>query len=307
MKRKFSATLLWVCAAGWLASAQAPTPATRKAPAPPAPIGVAAPTQIFRRLLAMTDAEREQFLAQKGTNVQAFLRGKVQEYLALSQSEREARLQALELRAYMLPLMKMPAVSRQAHLESIPADRRKDVEQRLRLWDIMPPPLKNDVLQNETAIRIFVQSRASGTPENPAGLTPQQRDEYEAWKALPPERREHMIAHFDTFFGLDPNKQRRTLGILSDTERARLQPTLAALDGMTKTQREEVVEGFKKFKGLSPSEQHEFLRTAARWQAMTEKERDLWRHLAVQLRNTPPPPMPPPRAMAPGVVLATNR
>jgi hypothetical protein len=71
------------------------------------------------------------------------------------------------------------------------------------------------------------------------------------------------------------------------------------------TKRELAVKGLMKFKALSPSEQQEFMRTATRWQNMTEKERELWR----QITSPPmPPPIPPrPQARPPKPSLATNQ
>ena len=87
------------------------------APNPPAVSMNNAATELWRRVLAMTESDREAFITSKPAAAQDYLRGKVKEYLALSPADREARLRGLEMRAMMLPLMKMPYSTRLQYLQ----------------------------------------------------------------------------------------------------------------------------------------------------------------------------------------------
>ena len=307
---RISCTLLLFFTGVTFVFAQAPTPAS--IPHPPLTAGTSA-TALFRRLLAMTPQEREAFLAEKFPDRQSYLRGRVQEYLALSPEEREQRLQALEIRAVMLPLMRIPSSSRAQYIEALPATNRAVIQQRLSTWDILPPPLQQDVLSNETAIRYFLQLQKPGASKEEVlvGVSPERRQQLELelarLSALTQEQRDQMVRNFERFFGDDPKQREKSIQSLSESERALVEPTLVRFGSMQPGERESALEGFKKFKALTSDEQKDFLRNAARWQDMTEKERQLWRQLVIKARITPPipPPIPPPqphRIPSPGAV-----
>jgi hypothetical protein len=221
--------------------------------------------------------------------------------MALPESEREARLVALELRATMLPLMKMPAGVRAQQLQMLPDRKRREIEQRLLTWDILPPPLQKDVLENETVVRLFVESQQSGASREQllAEMSPQRREEMQRkladWDNMQSERQDQIFASVQRFFELDEKTRSRTLAALSEGDRAKLMPTLSAFDRMPKDQRERALDGFKRFKQLSPTDQQEFLRTAQRWEAMKEADKRLWRRIVASMRNSSPlsPPYPP--------------
>jgi hypothetical protein len=291
--KTFSLIALFVFVVVSGASAQ-----TNQPPLPP-PSNSAA--DLWRRVLAMTEQEREAFITSKPVTAQPYLRGKVREYLALTASERESRLVALELRATMLPLMKMSPKARAEHLQQLPERKRREFEQRLLTWDILPPPLKKDVLENETVVRLFVESQQSGASREQllAEMSPQRREEMQRkldeWDNMQVERQEQIFASVHRFFELDEKNRSRTLAALSDVDRAKLMPTLSAFDRMPKEQRELALDGFKRFKQLSPTDQQEFIRTAQRWEAMKEADKRLWRKIVGSLRNSalPTPPFPP--------------
>jgi hypothetical protein len=277
-------------------------PAPRSAPIPPATAAATAATDLWRRVLAMNAEQREEFIQSKPASAQVYLRSKVREYLALSPAEQEARLAALELRSMMLSLMKLSAPVRAQQLQALSAVKRKEVERRLLTWDILPPPLQKDVLENETVVRLFIESRQSGASREQllADMPPQRRQEVEkkleAWDSMTGEKQDQVFASVERFFELDEKTRSRTLGELSDRDRARLMPTLSAFDRMPKEQRDRALEGFRRFKQLSAAEQQEFVRTAQRWEAMKESDKRLWRQIVISLRSAPMPPPPTPPA-----------
>ncbi len=284
---------LFLFASVCLTLAQIPAPAM-----PPLPSITNTPAQGFRKLLAMNETEREQFIGARAKGTQPFLRAKVQEYLALSVEDREVRLQMLELRSLMLPLMSTPEPLRTAQVQMLPPDKRKIVEDRLRTWTILPPPLAQDVLKNELAARFFLDAQTStNSAALLSSMSPQQRTDWEKrmadFNALPAQRREIAVQNVERYFGLDARKRDETLNALSGRERAMITTNLARLGNLTPTERSEAVDGLKKFKGLSAADQQEFLRSATRWQAMNEKDRRLWREIVARTRPTISPPMPP--------------
>ncbi len=269
-------------------------------PKPPSIPNAAAPTEVFRKLLAMGEAERASFIAAKPEASQQILRAKVKEYLTLAPAAREARLQSLELRWYMLPLMKLPGAERARAMTALPEDKRSLVEPRLRTWDILPPPLKLEVLENESVVRFFVQAQESGTSHEELlrTLSPAQRAQMESdfgrWTNVPPARRERMFANVDRFFGqLDPKARTKTLRKLDEPERAQMQRTLKTFEGLPEAQRQRLVDGFKKFKDLAPADRQAFLKSADQWQTMSDKDRQLWRLIINQTRRPPALPIPP--------------
>lgn len=268
-------------------------------PPPPIPQTITnSPVAVFRRLLAMNESERGQFIGARPVEAQAYLRAKVQEYLALSPADREARLQSLELRALLLPLMKMSEAQRASQIELLPPDKRKLVEERLRTWAVLPPPLAKDVLENEAAVRFFLHSQSSSEREAMlSSMSPQQRSDLqrniERLDALSPARREMAVRNVERYFAFDSKQREQTLSALSDQERALVTNALARLSTLPPDERGQAVEGLRKFKGLSLADQQQFLRSAQRWQSMPEKERQLWRELVARTRLTPPPPLPP--------------
>ncbi len=67
-----------------------------------------------------------------------------------------------------------------------------------------------------------------------------------------------------------------------------------AFDRLPPAQRAQCINSFSKFATMAPGERIQFLKNAARWDAMTSHERQLWRELVHTLPPLPPglPPMP---------------
>jgi hypothetical protein len=191
----------------------------------------------------------------------------------------------------------MPEAERAQRLERIPPEMRKLVEQRLEIWTILPPPLAQEVLDNEPVARIFVLSRKA-TPadlkEVLQDMPPSRRRELEAgiarWQEMPEHQRSQICSQFSQFFDLTPEEKERALDTLSDAERRQMEKTLQEFEKLPKNQRELCIQSFQKFAGMSLAERELFLKNAKRWNEMLPTERQLWRELVVQVPNYPPPP-----------------
>src|SRR5262245_46917483 len=127
----------WPCAAllATLASAAAQPALPQTPPLPPSPV------QQFREWLSLSGAERENAVADWQPEKRQVLLAKLKAYEALPASERERRLQMLELRWHLRPLMAMKPEERTDALALVPALLRAIVQERLKHWDSLNPQL----------------------------------------------------------------------------------------------------------------------------------------------------------------------
>jgi hypothetical protein len=253
----------------------------------------------FRDLLAMTPRERENFLTNKPPEIRERILEKVHEYLALDPNERELRLRATELRWYLMPLLRDASTNRAARLAQVPDDIRGLVKARLMQWEILPPPLQKEFLENERTLGYFshvdaTNNLAAGDWHRGPSDSGQSR-----WNALTEDERRRITAQFNQFFQLTSAEKEKTLNTLSGAERAQMQKTLAVFDTLPPQQRAQCIHAFTKFAGMSTQERAEFLKSAERWAQMPAAERKAWRDLVAHVPQWPPlppalmPPMPP--------------
>ena len=196
--------------------------------------------------------------------------------------------------------MKMKPAERARRLAFIPPPDRDLITQRLSSWDILPPPLQKDVLENQTVIRLFVQPAPSSPRPALNDLTAGQQSELQGqldrWNQLPAVRRDQILASFNKFFDLRPEEKSKALANLTAVEQAQMAKTLSQFGTLPKEDRAQAMEGFKKFAQLTPAERAAFLKTAERWRTMSEKDRETWRKIVARLQAGPPagqPPFPP--------------
>ncbi len=265
------------------------------------------PVLFFRRLLPLPEAEREKQLAAKPEWQRKVLRDKLEEYALLPAEEREARLQVLQLRFYLLPLMKLPPAARSNHLARIPGEWRFIVDERLTEWDLLPISLQREVLESETTRYYFVRLERGTQVERKAILArfpPQKRQEMERglqqWLSVPAGQRSKFFARLDRFLEMTPGEKERILGVFSDEERLQMQKTLEAFQSLSKDQREHCQIAFQKFSAMSAAERELFFANVERWREMSAEERQTWRDLVSALPPMPPgfvaqslPPLPP--------------
>ena len=261
---------------------------------------VRSPVDVFRELLAMDADQRDDFLADRPSEDQKRILAKIREYESLKPDQRELRLRVTELRWYLLPLMSTSPATRQAQLGLIPALDRKLVEDRLGVWDILPPELKKELLENEAAIRYFTEL-ASSTEEQKQkileGLSPARRAKLEEgisqWQNLPKSQRQRIAARFNQFFDLTSEEKQKALNTLSQPERRQIEKTLQTFGHLSAAQRAQCIRSFEKFASLSLEERQQFLKNAERWKLMTPDQRQAWRDVVTKLSSQPPlPPLP---------------
>jgi hypothetical protein len=247
----------------------------RAVPAPPLLPPIKSPVDSFRALLLMPTAEQQKLLAARPPEIRERILQKIREYRSLTSEERELRLQATELRWYLVPLLSVPATNRAARLALIPQPTRDLVEARLQHWTLLPPPLRQVLLTNEQALAYLTYG--GGVAKTPSSPT----------ETL----RRKMQQTVERFFELTQKEKEKTLGNFSEIERQQMEKSLAAFEELTPAQRGRCVRSYTRFATLSPEERHEFLKNAERWSQMTLTEREAWRELVSRARILPPLPI----------------
>jgi hypothetical protein len=245
----------------------------------PAALSAPSPVAFFRKLLQGTPNERTRLLAGRTVVSRNRLLDRVREYEALDPEERELRLQATELRWYLVSLMQTPINARTNLLAKVPENLLPLVESRLMLWDIFPPPMQRQYLTNESRLRYFAQTGRSIATNAQA---------------------EKLAEQFENFFFIKPEEKQRILKILPEPERAQMERTLTDFDKLPTAQREICERNYAKFAGMSATERADFLKNAESWSKMSPEERQTWRDLVARAPIMPPlPPLP---IMPPGLV-----
>ena len=271
------------------------------------------PVTIFRQLLAMTAKERQNYLTNRPPEARDRIMAKVREYLALGPDERELRLNATELRWYLLPLLRESPTNRDSRLAQVPDNLRDLAKSRLEQWDALSPQSRQEFLDNERTLEYF--SLMNSTNAAPVtGIQHGPTDAEQArWQALSEDERRNISAQFNRFFDLTQVEKQKTLSTLSDAERAQMEKTLQSFDKLPLAQRAQCIRAFKQFAGMSPADRTEFLKSAERWSQLPPKERQAWRDLVAQVPLWPPlptvnitPPLPPPVPPRLHPTVATN-
>lgn len=302
----------------WVALALAGVPAAvmaGEAPVqlPALPPTTRSPVEYFLEILTAPPARREELLAGKSTEARQMIRDRVVEFERLSLPERERKLVQLRLaqfRLHLRPLLEAQLEARPALLERAPAGDRPLLEARLQAWDALSPEVRQQVLESERTLSFFVRHEsadprrlAETLASTPATSRADVEAQFRRWSALAPEERESRTRNFQRFFDLTPAERARTLVRIPESERVVMERVLQRFADLPPDQRDRVVQGFEKFTGLDAAEREEFLRNAARWQAMTPAERTAWRRLVLGVPALPP--LPPTSRSVPAAL--TNR
>ena len=253
------------------------------------------PVEYFRGLLGMSPADRERALAGKSPAARKVILAKLQEYEAMPQPIREARLCQTELHWELSDLMKLAPGIRTNRLKEVSPLYRPMLEGLLRQWDAVPAATQKALMEKQSFISVYL--RVQGSPaavqqEILDKLPPERRarwaQEMDRWQGLPERERADLCAQFQRFCSMSGAEQRETVGPLSDAERQEMEKALQAFDQMPPAQRTQCINSFQKFATMPPDERSQFLKNAARWEAMTLHERQLWRELVHALPPTPP-------------------
>ena len=280
------------------------------------------PVAFVRELLTMTPGERRQALSNRPPEIKNRILAKVREYESLKPDERELRLRATELQWYLQPLMSLAPTNRAIRLGMMPDEMRRLVEERLSRWDLLPPPMQEELLNNEMTARYFTQLETATEEQKQkilGQISPERRAKLEAgldrWRGLSDEWRKKTLESFNAFFELTPVEKQKALSSLSEAEQRQMEKTLQTYASLAPAQRAQCIRSFEKFAGMSLEERSAFLKNAERWKLMTPDERESWRKLVRYAPVLPPipfivplPPLPPKpdTNRRPRSVVATN-
>lgn len=257
------------------------------------------PVAQFTELLRATPENRTNRLAGKSSAARRLILQELAQFDALPGAEREQRvlqLRVAQLRYYLRPLLRAEVEARAALLAGVPADDRALIETRLVEWDQLAPASRQEILESDESLRMYVRrtspgNRTDGVPVALAQNVPAEvRRSWERWQTLTAAERDRREAHFRQFFDLSSDEQSRVLGGLPLREKQRMERVLARFNELPADRREVCVQNFDRLARLPEAERAAFLRNAAKWEAMTQSERDAWRRLVT---TVPPPPMPP--------------
>lgn len=256
------------------------------------------PVAYFRGLLGMTPAERERVLADKSEEKRRQVLAKVREYEALPREVREERLVQTDLHWRLLQLLRLDPAERKDRLREISPIYQPMILSPLAQWDGLPGDVRKALLEKEAFLRTYVQWQGHSPVAQAdilARLPLEQRarwmEELHRWQALPDDRREELSRAFRQFFYLTEEEKQETIQALSETERRQMEQTLQSFADLPPALQRQCVDSFSKFAAMSTEERGLFLQNAAKWDAMTPPERQLWRTLVNKL--PPMPPMPP--------------
>jgi hypothetical protein len=212
----------------------------------------------------MTPAEREQALSDRTPQQRAAIELSLREYEALPVAEREARLKQLVWTWHVGSLMKLAPAKRGPRLAAVPADLRAQVEEKLREFDRLPAAMQQQVLTFPTTANYFL-----GTQSAPPSMPP-----------IPGAREGDRLAeHISQFLELPEREQQKILETLPAPEREEMGRTLKAFSHLPREQRRICINSFERFARLNKEQRDQFFKNAARWKAMSERERETWRTL----------------------------
>jgi len=253
------------------------------------------PVELFRELLAMTPAQREEAIANRPPGTQKRILEKLNEYELLPDELRNLRLRETELRWYLRPLMDQSSTNRTSLLAQVPQELRGEITERLQRWDLLPPDLRDQFKDNDLIASYFAQTGLSTEQQRKEFLEqipPERQEElkkgFDHWKTLSDADRQKTLASFNKFFELTPEQKEQTLDAVSDDEREQMKKTLASYANLTPAQRAQCITSFEKFARMSVGERQQFLKNAERWREMTPEERENWRQLVTRAPIMPP-------------------
>ena len=285
--------------------------ASRKAQSPPLPPPSPSPVAIFRELLAKTPSERLSSLSNRPPESRQRILAKLQEYQRMNADERELRLRATELRWFLTPLLSLPSTNRAGRLAQVPEDLRPLVESRLAHWNVLPPGLQQQVLEEDRNLQLYLQLAGSSVEERQRILNRLPADQrvaaeagFDRWQKLTTTEREQAMQRVSRYFDLKPAEKQQVLARLSDAERRQMESSLQAFERLPRDKRARCLDAFPKFANLTAGERAEFLANVSRWQAMSPSERELFRRLVQQAPALPPLPRP---ALPRPTTASTNR
>ena len=266
----------------------------------------------FKQILELPEVKRE--VAVESLNVssdkhRAIISSKIKEYEAMSLNERNHKLDALDFRWHLLPLLKMEPAKRADKLTAVPERFREDILNRLNGWDKLDIQVRERLIRNESFFR-YMSSFGRGSESRdamtnhlikmPSKLRENVEKRIIEWRGRQKSDRRKMKRHFHRFFDLQPIDQQKALSHLSVRERTKMEASLIRFKSMTIEQREIILKSFDRLADMSQVERTAFFRNSQRWNEMSNAERKQWRTLVTKMPPLPPgfeketsPPLPP--------------
>lgn len=275
-------------------------------------LGADSPFAKFKLIVALPEAQRA--LAIQELNVSSerhrkVVQAKLSEYAAMPEAERNRKLNALDFRWHLVPLMKMDQAERGTRLASVPERYWEDINHRLAGWDNLEARTRAELLKNESLFR-YMSSFGRGRESRialtnhigkmPAKLRESVEKRIADWRGKPKQDRRQMTRQFHRFFDLRPTEQEKALRHLPRRERAKMEASLRRFKSMSTTQRELVIKSFDRLAEMTQAQRTSFFQNSQRWNEMNDKERKQWRTLVREMPPLPPgfekkatPPLPP--------------
>ena len=216
-------------------------------------LGADSPFAKFKLIVALPEAQRA--LAIQELNVSSerhrkVVQAKLSEYAAMPEAERNRKLDALDFRWHLVPLMKMNQAERGTRLASVPERYREDINHRLAGWDDLEARTRAELLKNESLFR-YMSSFGRGRESRialtnhigkmPAKLRESVEKRIADWRGKPKQDRRQMTHQFHRFFDLRPTEQEKALRHLPRRERAKMEASLRRFKSMSTSQRELVI------------------------------------------------------------------
>ena len=130
-----------------------------------APVGAMAassPFAAFKKIVSLPEAEREAAVGKlkiSSERHRKLVQAKVLEYAAMPEAERDRKLDALDFRWHLMPIMKTAKTDRAKRLASVPERFRTDIKRRLTGWDQLDARVRADLLKNESFFPLSLQLR----------------------------------------------------------------------------------------------------------------------------------------------------
>ena len=179
------------------------------------------PFAVFKKIVSLPETERE--AAVGGFKISSerhrkLLQAKVREYAAMPEAERDRKLDALDFRWHLMPIMKTAKTDRAKRLASVPERFRTDIERRLTGWDKLEAGVRADLLKNESFFRYLSsfgrgrQSRVALTnhmEKMPTRLREGLEGRITTWREKSKPDRRRMTRQFHQFFDMPVAEQER--------------------------------------------------------------------------------------------------
>lgn len=179
---------------------------------------------------------------------------------------------------YFRGILGMTPVERERALAGKPAEAKKLLLAKVQEYTNLPANIREARLR-QTQLRWELTSLTNLPPAaRPAFIR----------EAAPEDR--PLLEGFDHWQALAPAEQEALLKTFTDAERRTMEEALNTFAALPEAQRKIWAQSFQKFLTMDADERDEFLKNAARWDALTPKERSLWREL---VQRFPSPPLPP--------------